>query len=192
MREYVIALFRVSIPYMIIGALSFWAGIWVQSGQTPAVPKTVTKYIPSPKGYIDLPEIKATPSVHWIITKNKTDTVTRTDTIHVPVSWGHKYELVEDKPLSLNADHVFLETYNPRSNQFQIQEFNIPDPTWDIIVTGTIGINPFTVEYTPVMDLSGQIIYQQFSGKATIIASSFNSPPIALIGVGFNFWRATK
>lgn len=191
MREYLLALLRSFVPYIIVGALCLWAGMWIQSGKTPVMPQPITKYIPAPDGYIDLPELTFTPAMRYVILdpgKAEKDTVFKVDTVYAPSSWIGRYDLINtDEAIKLTDDKVYLSYFDPGELNYVIDEYNIPPPSWTKHINISAGTNLLEQPQRLYVGIDAAIYYHQVGVGATLLVNNLEQAPIILAQIKYRF-----
>lgn len=168
MKEYLIAITKHYLPHILIAVLCFYLGVWWQSGNISVVTKPITKYIPAPKGYIDLPEYNFQPSLRYVITKPSKadkDTVMVRDTVYVPSDLIDRYNIISFEPIKVRNQTVFLEYWNPTTQNYMIDEYTIPEQDWRFNVYSALVVN-IRQEFLPGIKLLGSYKKIGFSADA--------------------------
>lgn len=117
-------------PYLIVGLLCFVMGYWYGSGRQPVVPSPVREFISPEMLQSRVPQLRSIPTLRFIHT-GRTDTLTRVDTVRVPGDFGY-VGLVEQRPLSVTPDRVYLNYYDTGSARMSAEVYEVPQRTWSL------------------------------------------------------------
>lgn len=193
--EYVFGWLKAIFPTLLLAAISFWAGMWVQSGQTPVLPETVTRYIPSPEGYIDLPELSLSPVVTYVFTdpvKAGRDTVIVRDTIAVPKQWSinQEYFLFTNDAVRVADDRLYLSYFDPWDQRYKLHEYAIPEDPWRFTLSISTQVDIISGQYSSA-GVKGNLIFDWGSvyAEANMYPLSNDLRYAAFVGTRINLLR---
>lgn len=119
-----------TIPYLIVGLLCFLMGYWQGSGQQPVIPAPVRQFISPDMFQTRVPQLRSVPTLAFIHTE-RTDTVTRVDTVRVPVNYEY-VGLIEHRPLSVTPGSVYLNYYDTGQGRMVTDVYEVPKRRWSI------------------------------------------------------------
>lgn len=198
--KFAIDIFKPFVPYLVVAVVFFMVGMWVQSGRIPVTTEPITKYILRPDGYLDLPSYTFTPTMRWVVTERKSivkDTVLLVDTVFVPAPWKNDYRLFSDNSVRAEGDKLYLTLFDPRSKQFQIDQYRLPeklfrsewvvyggveDPEW-IFVNGD-----FTA-LRPVLGTRFSAAWKRIGVYTEIETIQLDEIPTIEVGFQYTLWR---
>jgi hypothetical protein len=117
------------------------AFIWGWSiGRDTKTAETISRvWTPQERPDLSLPPIQFRPPPRIIIAE-RTETIVRTDTIRVPVSFD-RYRIISNNYLHQDGRTVWIRSFNPETLQFELDRFALRQPKWGRGIWAETGLN---------------------------------------------------
>lgn len=140
---------------------AFAIGYWVGSGTDPHVPEPIERRL-APDLFSDIPDIPSIPEYRFVEADPDTVIKTRTDTVKVPVNFGDRYRVTEERPITMDSREVHFRYYAPDRDQHEVERFEVPEPVWD---TGlSVGFGYIYPQEIYQLDVKASLRYRRVEG----------------------------
>ena len=109
-------------------AFGFVIGYWIGAGVDPQAPEALERHL-LPNEFREVPDIPSVPEYRFV---ERRDTIveTRTDTLRVPVSFGDRYRVSDEQPITVQHSDVYFRYFDPDRQRHEVEQFDIPEPVW--------------------------------------------------------------